>query len=404
MPLEDARRIEFGIGQADRGQPRDLRIVVIAGRCVRHEVRLDRDEVVDQLGRRDLVVEAHRYDVVAFETGDDAGGGSGTGEGLDHVRADRGIGGHDGADDEHDDATFRMNGAEVRRARVVSVGRNAAWVVPLGEHEPLLANFRKTQARTVLAPGDVVRIRALEDERVIVEGVDPRSFALVRTTQGGRTKTMAANVETLAITVALVDPPPSLPMIDGLIAFAVQHGVGAALFLTKADLAGREPADALAAIYQPLGVPTLVVQPRSGEGIDELRSFLTGRHALLVGNSGVGKSSIFRALGGVGAIGDLSRFGRGRQTTTSARLFQSADGGFLIDSPGIGEFTLDPLPAIALAQLFVEMREPATRCRFDDCRHLAEPDCAVREAVELGAIARSRYASYRELALTAPSR
>jgi ribosome biogenesis GTPase len=255
----------------------------------------------------------------------------------------------------------------------------------------------------VLAPGDVVRIRALEDERVIVEGVEPRSFALVRTTQGGRTKTMAANVETLAITVALVDPPPSLPMIDGLIAFAVQHGVGAALFLTKADLAGPEPAGALGAIYRPLGVPALVVQPRSGEGIDGLRDFLAGRHALLVGNSGVGKSSIFRALGGVAAIGDLSRFGRGRQTTTSARLFQSPDGGFLIDSPGIGEFTLDPLPAIELAQLFVEMREPATRCRFDDCRHLSEPDCAVREAVELGTIAPSRYASYRELALTGPS-
>jgi ribosome biogenesis GTPase len=296
-----------------------------------------------------------------------------------------------------------MNGAEVRRARVVAVGRNAAWVVELGGSEPLLANFRKTQARTVLAPGDVVRIRALEDERVIVEGVEPRSFALVRTTQGGRTKTMAANVETLAITVALVDPPPSLPMIDGLIAFAVQHGVDAALFLTKADLAGRAPAEALAAVYEPLGVRTLVVQPRSGEGIDGLRGFLAGRHALLVGNSGVGKSSIFRALGGVAAIGDLTRFGRGRQTTTSARLFQTDDG-FLIDSPGIGEFTLDPLPTIELARLFVEMREPATRCRFDDCRHLAEPDCAVREAVDLGTIAPSRYASYRELALTAPSR
>jgi ribosome biogenesis GTPase len=296
-----------------------------------------------------------------------------------------------------------MSEAEVRRARVVAVGRNAAWVVPLGGTEPLLAHFRKTQARTVLAPGDVVRIRALEDERVIVEGIEPRSFALVRTTGGGRTKTMAANVETLAITVALIDPPPSLPMIDGLIAFAVQHGVQAALFLTKADLAGTAPADALAAIYRPLDVPTLVVQPRSGEGIDALRAFLDGRHALLVGNSGVGKSSIFRALGGVAAIGDLSRFGRGRQTTTSARLFQTADG-FLIDSPGIGEFTLDPLPAIELAQLFVEMREPATRCRFDDCRHLSEPDCAVREAVELGTIAPSRYGSYRELALTPPVR
>jgi ribosome biogenesis GTPase len=296
-----------------------------------------------------------------------------------------------------------MSAEEVRRARVVAVGRNAAWVVPLGGSEPLLANFRKTTSRTVLAPGDVVRIRALEDERVIVEGVEPRSFALVRTTQGGRTKTMAANVETLAITVALVDPPPSLPMIDGLIAFAVQHGVDAALFLTKADLAGSEPARALAAIYEPLGVPTLVVQPRTGDGIDALRAFLDGRHSLLVGNSGVGKSSIFRALGGVNAIGDLSRFGRGRQTTTSARLFQTPNG-FLIDSPGIGEFTLDPLPTPELAALFVDLREPATRCRFDDCRHLVEPDCAVREAVEQGAIAPSRYASYRELALTAPTR
>jgi ribosome biogenesis GTPase len=296
-----------------------------------------------------------------------------------------------------------MSGEEVRRARVVAVGRNAAWVVPLGGSEPLLANFRKTTSRTVLAPGDVVRIRALEDERVIVEGVDPRSFALVRTTQGGRTKTMAANVETLAITVALVDPPPSLPMIDGLIAFAVQHGVDAALFLTKADLAGSAAAHALAAIYEPLGVPTLVVQPRTGEGIDALRAFLDGRHSLLVGNSGVGKSSIFRALGGVNAIGDLSRFGRGRQTTTSARLFQTPNG-FLIDSPGIGEFTLDPLPTPELAALFVDLREPATRCRFDDCRHLVEPDCAVREAVEQGTIAPSRYASYRELALTAPTR
>jgi len=296
-----------------------------------------------------------------------------------------------------------MTGAEVRRARVVAVGRNAAWVVPLGASEPLLANFRKTQARTVLAPGDVVRIRALEDERVIVEGVEPRSFALVRTTAGGRTKTMAANVETLAITVALTDPPPSLPMIDGLIAFAVQHGVQAALFLTKADLAGSAPARALAAIYEPLDVPTLVVQPRSGEGIDALRAFLAGRHALLVGNSGVGKSSIFRALGGVAAIGDLTRFGRGRQTTTSARLFQTADG-FLIDSPGIGEFTLDPLPAVELAHLFVELREPATHCRFHDCRHLAEPDCAVIAAVAAGAIAASRYASYRDLALATPTR
>ncbi len=293
-----------------------------------------------------------------------------------------------------------MNAAEVRRARVIAVGRNAAWVVPLDGAQPLLASFRKTQARTVLAPGDVVRVRSLDAARVVVEGVEPRTFALVRKTQGGRTKTMAANVDTIAVVVALVDPPPSLQLIDQLIAFAVQHGVEAALFLTKADLAGAAPAEALAHIYRPLGVRTLIVQPRSGLGMDALRAFLAERRALLVGNSGVGKSSIFRALGGVAAVGDLSRFGRGRQTTTSARLFQTGEG-FLIDSPGIGEFALDPLPAAGLARLFVEMREPATRCRFSDCRHLVEPGCAVREAVERGTISPSRYASYHGLATAA---
>jgi ribosome biogenesis GTPase len=289
-----------------------------------------------------------------------------------------------------------MTSPQVRRAIVIAVGRNAAWVVRDGEREPVLASFRKTLARTVLAPGDMVTVAALDEERVVIDRVEPRSFALVRHTAGGRTKTMAANIETMAIVVALTDPPPSLPMLDQLIAFAVQHDVEAALVLTKADLAEPGAVERMRAVYGPAGIPVIVVQPRSGDGIDELAAYLTGRRALLVGNSGVGKSSIFRALGGTATVGDLSRFGRGRQTTTSARLFQT-QGGFLVDSPGIGEFILDPMPPAELADLFVEMREPATRCRFDDCRHLHEPDCAVREAVAEGRIAASRYASYRAL-------
>lgn len=364
-----------------------------------YEVRLDRDQIVDQLRLAHAVFEAHGYQIVALAAGDNPGRGPRPGQRRDEVGPHGRIGFHDGSNDDHASG-LRMTSAQVRRARVIAVGRNAAWVVPEGAAEPLLASLRKTLARTVLAPGDMVVVRSLDDERVVVDALEPRSFALERRTAGGRTKTMAANVETMAIVVALVDPPPSFAMLDRLMAFGVQHHIATALILTKADLAGAPAAEAIRAVYAPLEIPVLVVQPKTGAGIDGLRAYLGGRHALLVGNSGVGKSSIFRALGGIATVGDLSRFGRGRQTTTSARLFAGPDG-FLIDSPGIGEFILDPLPAAELPRLFVEMREPATRCRFDDCRHLAEPDCAVLEAVDAGGIAASRYASYRELA-TAP--
>jgi ribosome biogenesis GTPase / thiamine phosphate phosphatase len=285
----------------------------------------------------------------------------------------------------------------LRRARVIAVGRNAAWIVAADETEPRLASLRKGARHAVMpVPGDLVEARVIAEDRVVIDGVLPRGFVLARRTGGGRVKEMAANVDTIAIVAALVDPPLHLAMVDRLVAFALQHDVAPLLLLTKADLAGEEAAERIAAIYRAVEVPTLILHPKAGRGIDGLRELLAPRHALLVGNSGVGKSSIFRALGGIGVVGDLSRFGRGRQTTTSARLVRLGDG-FLIDSPGIGEFTLDPMPVAEVGWLFVEMREPATHCRFADCRHLTEPDCAVRRAVEEGRIAPSRYASYKEV-------
>jgi len=290
----------------------------------------------------------------------------------------------------------------LRRARVIAVGRNAAWIVAEDETEPRLASLRKGARHTVMpVPGDLIDARVIADDRVVVDSVHPRGFVLTRRTGGGRVKEMAANVDTIAIVAALVDPPLHLAMVDRLVAFALQHDVSPLLLLTKADLAGEQAAEKIAAAYRAVDVPTLILQPKTGRGMDGLRELLAPRHALLVGNSGVGKSSIFRALGGIGVVGDLSRFGRGRQTTTSARLVRLGDG-FLIDSPGIGEFELDPMPAAELGWLFVEMREPATRCRFANCRHLSEPDCAVRRAVADGRIAARRYASYQEIAAGTP--
>ncbi len=132
-------------------------------------------------------------------------------------------------------------------------------------------------------------------------------------------------------------------------------------------------------------------------GVAAVAHALEGAHTLLIGQSGVGKSSLFRALGGSGAIGDVSHSGRGSQTTTTGRLHRFA-AGFLIDSPGIGEFVLTGCTAAEVARGFVEFAPYLGRCRFGDCRHRTEPVCAVRQAVTEGLIAAGRYASY--LAIT----
>lgn len=248
----------------------------------------------------------------------------------------------------------------------------------------------------MLVPGDVVDARELDEEHVVVDRRHPRSSTVERESGGGRRTTMAANIELLVIVAALVEPPLHYELVDRLVAFAERNGLAVMLVLTKADLAGEESAARAAAIYTALGYTVLTLNPRSGEGVEAFRARIAGRHALLVGASGVGKSSLFAKLGGTSVVGEVSKLGRGRQTTSTARLFRFAEG-FLIDSAGIGEFVLGALEPAELAGLFREFPAPASRCRFRDCRHLTEPECGVRTEVEIGRIAPSRYASYRAI-------
>lgn len=252
--------------------------------------------------------------------------------------------------------------------------------------------------RFMPVPGDVVQVRILEDDRTVVERIEPRGFTLERRSVAGRTKTMAANVNLLVTVTALANPPPRLVTLDQLIAFAEVEAIAAAIIFTKPDLGDPQETTALLALYAGLGYSTICVNPKRGENVELLRDLIRGHHAMLVGNSGVGKSSIFRALGGDTPVGEVSRYGLGRQTTTAGRLYRLGDG-FLIDSPGINEFGLGTIDAQSLAQAFREMREPASRCRFTDCTHIQDPGCTVREAVEQGTIAASRYASYRKILL-----
>ena len=127
------------------------------------------------------------------------------------------------------------------------MGRNAALVVFDDEIEPRLVNFRKKAKHPMPVPGDLVTVNVLDEEHTVIENVLPRTFALERRTLGGQIKMMAANVDTIAITAALIDPPVHLAMVDRLTAFAVQHDLTSTILLTKADLAGMPAAETVAA-------------------------------------------------------------------------------------------------------------------------------------------------------------
>lgn len=282
-------------------------------------------------------------------------------------------------------------------ARVVSIGKNAAHVVLDTEEQPRVADLKRAAGkREMLTPGDRVHVRLLEDGRTLVESVEPRTFTLQRRTAEGRAKTMAANVDAIVTVTALAEPPPRLLTLDQLLAFAELENIDALVVLTKPDLAGDATTNRLLSLYRSLGYETLVVNPKAGENVEDLRTAISHRHALLCGVSGVGKSSIFRALGGDAVVGDVSRHGIGRQTTSSSRLYRMPHG-FLIDSPGVAEFGLGAVTPQDLIEGFREMRDLPGRCRFTDCSHLHEPDCALQAAVAQGAVSRSRYESYRRI-------
>ena len=243
-------------------------------------------------------------------------------------------------------------------------------------------------------PGDVVHVRLLEDGQSLLERIEPRQRTLERRSASGRSKIMAANIDVLVAVVALANPAPRFVVLDQLLAFAELEEIDAMVLLTKPDLAERSFTQTFVDLYGGLSYPVIAINPKNGDNVEAFRRAVEGRRAMMAGNSGVGKSTTFRALGGDSVVGEVSRFGMGRQTTTAARLYRQGEA-FLIDSPGINEFGLGEVDAPTLADGFREIRALAGACRFADCTHLQEPDCAVKAALAAGGIAASRYESYR---------
>ncbi|OHV09972.1 small ribosomal subunit biogenesis GTPase RsgA [Kushneria phosphatilytica] len=252
-----------------------------------------------------------------------------------------------------------------------------------------------------LVTGDRVSWRPASDGSGVVEARLERSSTLERPDSRGRLRPVAANIDRIMIVFA-AEPEPHPNLIDRYLVAAEATGITPALILNKVDLL-PERASRLHELlndYQRLGYDVISASVRSDHGLEDLHQALLERTAVFVGQSGVGKSSLINALlpDEQLRIGELSgEHRKGTHTTTTARLYPLPAGGQLIDSPGIREFGLGHLDEHQVAEGFIEFRPYLGHCRFRDCHHDREPGCALREAVERGEIASSRFESFQHI-------
>jgi ribosome biogenesis GTPase len=256
-----------------------------------------------------------------------------------------------------------------------------------------------------LAVGDDVRLeRGDRDDAWAIAEILPRRSRLARRAPGGGQgeRIVAANVDQVIVMFAAAKPDPHPRMLDRFLVIAEGNSLPARIVINKVDLVGEAPARERFDNYATLGYPVHYTAVKARVGLDSLHSVLAGRRSVLTGPSGVGKSSLLNALfpGANLRVGAISEsVNKGRHTTVGARMLPLPDGdqGYVIDTPGLREIGLWGMPAGELDECFPEMRGLREQCRFADCRHVTEPGCAVRDAVQAGRITAARYDSYLRL-------
>lgn len=262
---------------------------------------------------------------------------------------------------------------------------------------------RLTGERHPVATGDIVGFRPASqagggaDDEGVIETVADRRSVLQRKVKK-RVHTMVANVDQVIIVNSADQPPPKPHLIDRYIVAALAGGVTPVISLNKIDLFAE--AEEVLDRYRALGYQTLVTSAVTGRGIDALREALAGRSSAMVGQSGVGKSAMLNAVQpGLGLkVAEVAPdTGKGRHTTTTATLIKLQAGGYIVDTPGVRSLDLSMVEAFELEQWFVEFPAWLAHCKFADCTHTHEEGCAVKSAVEAGAIHPERYESYVRL-------
>ena len=250
--------------------------------------------------------------------------------------------------------------------------------------------------------GDIVEWLPTGDNTGVIESIHSRRSVLLRAAGNNTLRPLVANIDQIIIEAAL-EPVLDSFLIDKYTVAAELAHTTPLIIINKADLlqpADRDRIEGLMREYRALGYTTLLTSVLHNTGIDAFMDCLVNKTSILVGQSGVGKSSLIRRLlpDHDITVGKLSAAsGLGRHTTTATTLYHLPHGGQLIDSPGVRDFRLGAVPAAELAQGFREFQPYLGRCKFNDCRHLTEPGCAINAALADGQISERRMESYRKL-------
>ena len=264
-----------------------------------------------------------------------------------------------------------------------------------GDGSRVLCQIRSRSLNPVV--GDRVRWQLEADGKGIITELLSRDSSLLRIDNRGNPEIVAANLSQLVVVLA-PSPVPDWFLLDRYLGAAALAQLKSVVVFNKLDLA-ESPPDELAD-YRDLTDRICMTSAKQGDGLPELTTCMADERSAMIGQSGVGKSSLINALLGDArqVVDELSeKSGQGRHTTTTAVLFGLPEGGELIDSPGVRDFAPYIADSREVARAFKEIDRFAGDCRFDDCRHLAEPDCAVKAAVTSGDVAARRYESFKNL-------
>ena len=270
--------------------------------------------------------------------------------------------------------------------------------------------LRNNESTNPVAVGDHVRFESatdslsdisLKNPAQISEVLDRKNYLIRKSTNLSRqSHVIAANVDMAFAVVSLYFPEIKLPFLDRMLVTCEVYGIPVTIVLNKVDLYREEAPQAVADfidIYTNAGYRVVCTSARTGEGVDELRSLTVGNVCLFSGESGVGKSSLIKALDPsldpkIGRISDVHL--QGKHTTSLYEMYRLRTGGWVIDTPGLRGFGLVNLEKEEISRYFPEMLKISEDCRFTPCTHTHEPGCAVKEAVEDGRISPERYSSY----------